>query len=118
MILPKNCLFFVVNVGNTNSYSQYTLPYLNRYCKKYNYSLFIMDRILNEKVPPSWYKLLCHSICDSSFILCIDLDVFIIPSSQPIHYVLDENCINMTRDPNKGQIFSPFFKYNIYYWRY
>lgn len=75
----------------------------------------LKDRI-NQRVPPSWYKLLCHKLCKSPFIVCCDLDIFIMPSAPPIHEVIQPDMINICKDgsnPNSNLIKRfPFFKYN------
>lgn len=93
----SDLLFFIINVGDLQ-YAKYTLPSIEGYCKEYKYSLFILEKEINPKVPASWYKLLCHRICKSQFIICCDLDMFIVPSAPPIHEIIDINKINICKD--------------------
>jgi hypothetical protein len=108
-------LFFVIDVGE-NDYSRFTLPFIRKYCKKYNYKLFVLKERIDQHVHPSWYKLLCHKICKAQFIVCCDLDIFIMPSAPPIHKEIQENVLNICEDalaPHTHLIKKfPFFKYN------
>lgn len=101
MIAPKDFLVFVVNVGD-DSYSHYTLPFFRSYCNRHDYQLFILKQPINERIHPSWYKLMSHSLCDAKYILCVDLDIFIMPDSPPVHLDIEDDKIAMAYDPGRN----------------
>src|SRR5581483_2712351 len=116
-MFASDLLFFIIDINNT-VYSRFTFPFIRKYCDKYKYSLFVLKDKLNPQVHPAWYKLLCHNICESPFILCCDLDIFIMPSTPPIHEIIQQDKINICKDAcaenGKTLLINefPFFKYN------
>ncbi len=116
MLSPKDILFFVISIDDVD-YAKYTLPFINKYCTKYGYRIHVLDKGLSP-IPPAWYKLLCHRLCESPFIICCDLDIFIAPFAPPIHEVMDQHTINLCLDGSfykaKINLTSPykFYKYN------
>ena len=72
-------------------------PVLERYASKYGYTIHFITAppiaTLQQNVPeqnasihPAWYKLLCHQIVHSDFILCWDLDLLPTADEQGMNF--------------------------------
>jgi hypothetical protein len=92
--------FLVIYIGEPD-YAKYTLPFIKKYCNKYNYDLILHREETYKNIHPSWYKMKCHTLYNAGFILCCDLDIIPMPDAPPIHEHLNFNVINMCRDADR-----------------
>jgi len=103
----------VLNVG-TLPYAPAATRVLDHYMRRHGYTLHYWTSLPRPDVPPSWYKLLCHQLVKSDFILCWDLDLLPRRDAEPIADYLDRSRLNLAVDTSVlyGQVGLPNFRYN------
>jgi len=106
---------FLVNVGNKPHNNSGALV-IRDYLRKYNINYFILEHN-NEKVHPSWLKLIANKFIDDDFILCWDLDLLPKNTAPDLTSYIDFSKINLVRDISIDLSIPEFlkiknFKYN------
>lgn len=87
----------VLNVGHVD-YANDALPVLEHYAAAHGYRLHVWTEPRFPHLHPSWYKMACHDLIDSDFILCWDLDLLPLRDAEPIHPHLDRAKFNLAVD--------------------